>query len=106
MAERAQWQSVQEEQERQQFFVLASELEPGPEGRKQRLEEKVKMLLSAGVVFPGEGSWEEQGGISLMPRQCPRPPYPGGTSSTGGISGGMGGAMSGGMGGRMGWGWW
>lgn len=85
MAERAQWQRVQEEQERKQFFVLASELDPGPEARRQQLEEKMKMLLSAGVVFPGEGSWEDQGGIGLMPRDCPRPPYPRDTSPAGGL---------------------
>jgi hypothetical protein len=53
MAERVQWGREAEGVERMGLFVLASELEPGLEGRRQRLEEKLRMLLSAGVLLSG-----------------------------------------------------
>ena len=66
MGERPQWRGKDEAGEKGQLFVLASELAPGVEGRRQRLEEKEKLLLSAGVVFPSEDSWREKGMAVVM----------------------------------------
>ena len=66
MAEVPQRRREGEEDEKNRLFVLASELEPGVEGRRRRLEEKEKLLLSAGVVFPGEGEWEDEGAAMVM----------------------------------------
>jgi hypothetical protein len=61
------------------LFHLATELEAGPEGARRRLEEKGKLLLSAGVVFPSGDRWRDEGMAIAMAAgdECPDDEPPG-----------------------------
>jgi hypothetical protein len=67
----------------EKLFHLASELSSDPEAVRERREEKRRMLLSAGVLFPSEESWEERG-LGMMMMADINPSYPGGVSPRGG----------------------
>jgi hypothetical protein len=81
---------------RQQFrkpmaglFYLASELDAGAEAMVRRRREKYQVLLSAGVLLPTVGPWDDpEAAMFMMADTCEiKPPYPKGTSSAGGSTG-------------------
>ena len=78
MAERAQWGREAEGVGRTGLFVLASELEPGLEGRRRRLEEKLRLLLSAGVLLSSgcEESPRDESEICGPPPAYPQGVFP------------------------------
>jgi len=48
------------------LFDLGRELEAGPEGTRRRLEEKERVLASAGVIFPSTDGWSDRELALLM----------------------------------------
>jgi hypothetical protein len=79
------------------LFYLASELDGSEEATRRRQEEKRQILLSAGVLLPTIGSWDDRGAaISLMAGTCdgdgPCQSYvcPAGTSPQGANTGNTG----------------
>jgi len=48
------------------LFHLATELDAGVEAFRRRLEEKEQMLMSAGVIFPGESPWRDRWAEIMM----------------------------------------
>ena len=56
-------------------FRLAAELEQGEDALRQRQQEKERILLSAGVVFPSEGGWGQRRGVAMTADDfCEIPP--------------------------------
>lgn len=71
MAETTGWRRESEESVAGRLFDLACELDASEEGRRRRLEEKERMLVSAGVLLPGAEPADEQVSIQMMARICP-----------------------------------
>jgi hypothetical protein len=87
MAEVTGWLKREEEGGASCVFRLASEFDGSEEGRRQREQERRRLLASAGMVFPPTDGQQEGEGMALMGRGRVCPSYPRGTSSGGGNTG-------------------